>query len=125
MWQLPQHIIALCIITLKHGVRITAPVKEQCWHIKGLPGSVSFGGYCLFKDTVPRAVTIAHEAGHSKQSRMLGPLYLPLVGIRSALRCVKSEKEQWPDSKYFGSWPENWADRLAGIKWVNGIRTTG
>jgi len=31
--------------------------------------------------------TIRHENGHCKQSEILGPLYLPLVGVYSAVGC--------------------------------------
>jgi hypothetical protein len=61
----------------------------------------------------------AHELGHSKQSRLLGWLYLPLVGLPSISRaaCALAFREvtgeQW--TGYYEGYPENWADRLGGV----------
>src|SRR5262245_17198749 len=35
-------------------------------------------------------VTLAHELGHAVQSRRLGPLYLPTVGVLSVTRVLRS-----------------------------------
>lgn len=62
----------------------------------------------------------AHELGHTKQSRMLGPLYLPIVGLpsisRAAYALVYREVtgRQW--TRYYDGFPENWADRLGGVQ---------
>lgn len=62
----------------------------------------------------------AHELGHAKQSRMLGWLYLPLVGLpsisRAAYALVYREVtgRQW--TGYYDGYPENWADRLGGVQ---------
>lgn len=70
--------------------------------------------------------TIDHEWGHSRQSLMLGPLYLLVVGIPSAIhnlynrtlykdepnrlkRIILKEKE------YYGWYCEKWADKLGGV----------
>jgi hypothetical protein len=61
----------------------------------------------------------AHELGHSKQSRLLGWLYLPLVGLPSISRAAYAlafrevTGEQW--TGYYEGYPENWADRLGGV----------
>lgn len=54
----------------------------------------------------------SHEIGHHKQSRILGPLYLIVVGIPSFIRSrtVKGYYE------YYSGWPEAWADRLGGVE---------
>jgi hypothetical protein len=62
----------------------------------------------------------AHELGHTRQSRMLGWLYLPVVGLpsisRAAYALVYREVtgRQW--SHYYDGYPENWADRLGGVR---------
>lgn len=60
-----------------------------------------------------------HEYGHAKQSAMLGPLYLLVVGIPSLMRVLY---RKWHIKKYGYNWqnyykgfPENWADRLGGV----------
>lgn len=61
----------------------------------------------------------AHELGHSRQSRLLGPLYLPLVGLPSISRAAYAfvfrelTGTQW--TRYYEGYPENWADRLGGV----------
>ena len=50
---------------------------------------------------------------------MLGPLYLPLVGVPSVLRVIYSvgyrevTGKQWQG--YYDGYPEDWADRLGGV----------
>lgn len=61
----------------------------------------------------------AHELGHTQQSRMLGWLYLPLVGLPSISRAAYAliyrevTGRQW--TRYYEGFPENWADRLGGV----------
>jgi hypothetical protein len=60
-----------------------------------------------------------HEYGHTLQSRWLGPLYLPLVGVPSTLRVVYAVAfreltgRRWPG--YYAGYPERWADALGGV----------
>lgn len=58
---------------------------------------------------------LAHEYGHGIQSLLLGPLYLPLIGLPSAIWCnspywVRMRKER--KISYYAFFPERWADRL-------------
>jgi hypothetical protein len=61
----------------------------------------------------------AHELGHTKQSRLLGWLYLPVVGLPSISRAAfafvfrEVTGQQW--TQYYEGYPENWADRLGGV----------
>ena len=64
---------------------------------------------------------IRHEGGHAVQSRILGPLYLLIVGIPSLVMNLMSswsltygKRIFWKN--YYKRFPENWADRLGGIK---------
>jgi len=60
----------------------------------------------------------AHELGHTKQSRLLGWLYLPVIGLPSISRAAYAlahrevTGRQW--TRYYEGYPENWADRLGG-----------
>lgn len=58
---------------------------------------------------------LVHEYGHTIQSLLLGPLYLPLVGLPSilwaripALRKMRKNKR----ISYYSVYPENWANLL-------------
>ena len=61
----------------------------------------------------------AHELGHTKQSRLFGPLYLPVIGLPSISRGIYAVAHreitgrQW--TGYYDGYPENWADRLGGV----------
>lgn len=64
---------------------------------------------------------VAHEYGHSRQSLILGWLYLPLVGLPSAIGNIwdrlfhknwtSEQRKKW----YYSRYPENWADKLGGV----------
>ena len=66
-------------------------------------------------------LTVHHEDGHRKQSRMLGPLYLFAVGVPSAIhniynRRLKSKMtESERMTEYYEWYCEKWADKLGGI----------
>lgn len=66
--------------------------------------------------------SVRHECGHRVQSRILGPLYLLVVGVPSLARNVYGrlvlsktmtviERQLW----YYSGFPERWADRLGGV----------
>lgn len=56
---------------------------------------------------------IDHEWGHTRQSLILGPLYLLVVGLPSMIHAA-----WWAAQKgrldYFAFWTEAWANRLGG-----------
>lgn len=66
--------------------------------------------------------SVRHECGHRVQSRILGPLYLLVVGVPSIVRNVYCrlvlsktmtvfERQLW----YYTGFPELWADQLGGV----------
>lgn len=59
--------------------------------------------------------TKKHEWGHCKQSLILGPLYLVVVGLPSVLWNLLSRLSYKVGSRYYRRFPENWADRLGGV----------
>lgn len=82
---------------------------------------VSLGRYIIIS-IYHTVVTEMHEYGHCRQSRMLGPLYLIVVGIPSIIRAGISLilwKRGWSAKRnqewYYGGYPENWANKLGGV----------
>lgn len=90
---------------------------------------VSLGDYIIldYKSYYPYRLyssvrnTVKHEHGHQVQSRILGPLYLILVGISSAIfnnLWDRIAHRKWPAAKrtkwYYSRYPEKWADKLGG-----------
>ena len=57
-----------------------------------------------------------HEYGHSVQSLILGPLYLPTVGLASLLWCnlpYFDRKRGKEHISYYSFWTERWANDLS------------
>lgn len=114
-WQLPQWFIGLiCVAALRALGRIDRieqkPAAAYIWH----KGDVCWSlGYHLFLGVGASQRIVDHELGHDKQSTMLGPLYLIIIGIPSALWFC-----WWTIFKtdYYWFYTEAWADKLSGIK---------
>ena len=65
---------------------------------------------------------LSHEYGHTLQSMMLGPFYLPMIGLPSYLWANHGRINQiWKSGKcsYFDFYTERWADRLGGVSRKN------
>jgi hypothetical protein len=127
VWELPQNVLgaldlAVCLLLRRvatvHWERDRIFVK-----VRGA-GAVSLGLFVFWSDDDTPYVRITstnkeHEFGHSIQSRMLGPLYLPLVGLPSTCRVGyaiayrRLTGRRWDG--YFRGYPEDWADRLANV----------
>lgn len=87
--------------------------------------AVSLGYFVFWTEPRPSRhffldeATRDHEFGHTLQSRLLGPLYLPLVGLPSVSRVVYAiayrelTGRRW--RHYFDGWPEKQADRYGSV----------
>ena len=96
VWQLPQHVwgllLILCLGAKKQGLQ-KEPNGDVVWFwdyerdgwFSNFISGASLGRYILLPKTSCNRATILHEHGHSKQSVILGPLYLLVVGIYSAV----------------------------------------
>lgn len=60
------------------------------------------------KDEEIRERLLVHEYGHTYQSLILGPLFIPVVGIPSAIWGMVKK----PGQSYFSFYAENWANHL-------------
>ena len=115
IWQLPQNLLGLLVMLF---LRPVEPVRDtgyaRVYVSAKISRGISMGCYAFVSPSLRyREDAVLHEGvGHPRQSRMLGPLYLPVVGIPSAVnesRCSISGR----DSGNF--YTERWADRLAGL----------
>jgi hypothetical protein len=124
IWQMPQHLLALLLIKIFKATKCASDGIEYWVYddIRVFSG-VSLGKYILLPARNCGEITIRHEAGHSKQSKILGPLYLPIIGIYSSLFCnvwdrlfhkewVYYDRAYW---YYLTRWTEKWADKLGEI----------
>jgi len=128
LWELPQNILGAAlyqVCRLRGIVKSTEHEEERFFVEVDSEFAVSLGWFVFWSGEqntrwfrIDRTVR-AHEYGHTFQSKMLGPLYLPLVGVPSVMRNVYAfayreiTGRRW--TGYFDGYPENWADRLGGV----------
>lgn len=79
-------------------------------------GGVTLGKYIFISQTYSdQSNVIKHECGHVRQSKILGPLYLIIIGIPSILHaalngyigCCKNNPKG-----YYHFFTEHWANKL-------------
>ena len=124
IWQLPQNLCGLFFKYISKNNRIdsienTAIIKMGIdANVKTSGGSVSLGKYIFISErSKNNRKTIFHECGHTKQSRILGPLYLPLIGILSITwAAVHSYIPYFSKYSYYVFPTEKWADKLMHVK---------
>lgn len=123
IWQLPQYIIGLGLVLATDAIYDEyngVYFAQRGW----FGGGISLGGIIILSKSYEKrralyyesfARTVAHEKGHTKQSLILGPLYLLIIGIPSFLwATVHSVLRLKCD--YYSFPTECWANKLAGIK---------
>lgn len=126
IWELPQNFLGLLVlIVMKQKRRIvTIELEANHYYFETLRTGVSLGRFIFWSPSGNRFSHLVndcrmHEYGHSRQSLMLGPIYLLIVGIPSILRVLysrwyrKKHGRNWKN--YFNAFPENWADKLGGV----------
>lgn len=110
VWMLPQNIVGFCVWLYYQ------PMKREdgVFLMEGKRWSVSLGWFSFIgSKTKDRATCIKHEKiGHGTQSKILGPLYLPIVGVCSGYNFLTYDRKR---DVYYDFWTERWADKLAKI----------
>lgn len=113
IWQLPQNVIALVyyLYLLDNGILLTVEQYRGIKvYTKHTSGCVTLGKY-IFVSPNADAETVRHEYGHTRQSLILGPLYLVIIGIPSILWAM-SHRTLAPGKSYYWFYTEAWANRL-------------
>lgn len=117
-WQLPQTIVAIIYflyLRYKDEILDTCTFQGAVVFIKKESyGSVTLGNHIFLS---PRATdtTVRHEWGHTRQSLILGPLYLIVIGIPSIIWAV-THRTIAPNKPYDWFYTEAWANKLGGIE---------
>lgn len=131
LWQLPQNLLGLILIAIyKPEEVLTQYNGNKVYFASKFPGGISLGKYAIvskfyyygntdkLKECSLKCDTVMHESiGHAKQSLMLGPLYLIVIGLPSIIWAwlygpvIKPTK-----NGYYRFYTEKWADKLADIK---------
>lgn len=116
LWQFPQNILAFIIYKclLYWSYPSGKYYGKYVIYNKVILSSFCLGEYLFMRISAPENV-VKHEFGHSKQSEILGWLYIPAVAIPSIvlnIYCRIARKLGYnPD--YYSHYPERWANKLA------------
>ena len=120
-WCFPQSmlgIMLLFLLRISDHVKLSgypalgAVIAESNWILTG----VSLGKYVFIAQgyaSQPRLRLIQHELGHCRQSLLLGPVYLLVIGIPSLTWAVLKSSGFFKHKPYSWMYTEKWADRLA------------
>ena len=131
-WGLPQNLLGLLVLLILgkqerftyHGALVTLFGKHPIFR---QTGAFSLGTFIFIPRTWDRDFikkVVVHEYGHSVQSLILGPLYLPAVGLPSVIwssawgrsirraKPLRGESGRGKPRLYTSKYPENWANAL-------------
>ena len=121
IWEVPQNMIGLVMVLWQWQAgqlveRRPAPCGGRLFITTAMASGVSLGLFVFAGHRRGRRL-IGHEIGHTYQSMLLGPMYLPLVGLPSFLWFWSRTLFGWQAEKgYYSFWTERWADRLGGVR---------
>lgn len=116
IWQLPQNLVGLLFLLFIQGEKRHELNGIRFYYLKTFPGGITVGEYVIVG--TKQELTVRHEYGHVLQSRILGSLYLVVIGLPSlihawingAIGCCEKH-----DEGYYHFYTEKWADKIAGI----------
>ncbi len=119
IWCFPQMLAGVILKTVVGAVRC-----GECYVYTVTRGSVSLGEYIFLCPAHKENIQVLrHEMGHRRQSRMLGWLYLPIIGLPSFVWAnFFGRYRKKHNVSYSAFYTERWADRLGGIeRLANGL----
>lgn len=118
IWQLPQHIVALIyfgyLVMMCKDLGIDSRYKQAIVIPCIMRGAVTLGNYVFVGLNSEYKETVKHELGHTIQSKILGPLYLIIIGIPSITYC--GLRRMFPSLRkknYYDFYTEKWANNLS------------
>jgi Na+/H+-dicarboxylate symporter len=130
-WELPQTVLGFFVfiyvkLTDKHSVSRMFSSTVIYTNTSSFGVSLGFFIFGVRKEVYQKAgyqdsdaqieKTKNHEYGHSLQSRLLGPVYLLVVGLPSFLFNALTRLNFLKVETYYTRFPENWADKLGKVK---------
>lgn len=111
LWQLPQNILGLLFLLFIRGEKQHYLYRVRFYTAPKFKGGISLGQYIIMGHENEN--TVRHEYGHSLQSKMLGPLYLLVVGLPSVIHAWLCDCHT---HSYYDFFCELWADKLGKVK---------
>ena len=125
LWQLPQNIIGAILFCIYSTFSDVIVVDEgtSVSVYTSIKGGLSLGAFNFLQRGYYRnpskyvTKTILHAEGHRKQSRILGPLYLLVIGLPSVIwEALRTCFKYFRKKDYYSFYTEKWADKLAGVE---------
>lgn len=118
IWQLPQHIIALIyfgyLVMMCKDLGVDSRYKQATVIPCIMRGAVTLGNYVFVGLNSEYRKTVKHELGHTIQSKILGPLYLIVIGIPSITYCgLRRLFPSLRKKNYYAFYTEKWANNLS------------
>ena len=118
IWQLPQHIIALIyfgyLVMMCKDLGIDSRYKQATVIPCIMRGAVTLGNYVFVVLPSEYRKTVKDELGHTIQSKILGPLYLIVIGIPSITYCgLRRLFPSLRKKNYYDFYTEKWANNLS------------
>ena len=121
VWEAPQKVLAHIIIKLSKA-EVCGEYEDAKLYFWKWPGGMSLSTHIFLpfdelEGSEWEMDYIRHEYGHTIQSRMLGPVYLLVIGLPSIIwaGCFDSWRKKHKKS-YYWFYPEAWANKLGGVK---------
>lgn len=114
IWCLPQQLAGLVVYLFIKSKQRTAYKTAHIINWESYAG-LSLGQF-IFVHKHCGDKTIMHEYGHTKQSYMLGWLYLIVIGLPSLIWCNCFEGYRRKHNiSYYSFYTERWANKLGGV----------
>ena len=118
IWQLPQHIVALIyfgyLVMMCKDLGVDSRYKQATVIPCVMRGAVTLGNYVFVGLNSDYRETVKHELGHTIQSKILGPLYLIVIGIPSITYCgLRRTFPSLRKKNYYDFYTEKWANNLS------------
>ena len=118
IWQLPQHIVAIIyfgyLVMMCKDLGIDSRYKQATVIPCIMRGAVTLGNYVFVGLNSEYRKTVKHELGHTIQSKILGPLYLIVIGIPSITYCgLRRLFPSLRKKNYYDFYTEKWANNLS------------
>ena len=124
LWQLPQNLLGLILLAIYRPEKMLKQYNGVYVYFSSkFPSGISLGKYSILNDIYYRGSSklntyiAKHESiGHAKQSMILGPLYLIVIGLPSIIWAWLYGPIIKPSMNgYYKFYTEKWADNLANI----------
>ena len=118
IWQLPQHLLAILyigyLVMMCKDLGVDSRYKQAIVIPCVMRGAVTLGNYVFVGLNSEYRKTVKHELGHTIQSKILGPLYLIVIGIPSITYCgLRRLFPSLRKKNYYDFFSEKWANYLS------------